>query len=207
MVKQRMTLSSFIANQREKLGNISQVELAKKCGVPAGTIASIESGYAKSPRPVTLKKIADGLMVPAEIIYKLASNPNKELLVDSEELKTFHIAYLGDIPTKNKLESFNNLESQLVFPSELLEEGDFIVNVSSEDFLEEDIFNGDFVVITKQDFLKRSGDLMLCIIDNITTLKRVYKNDSSFKIKDEIYAKEDIAFIGKAFISISKRLL
>ena len=207
MVKQRMTLSSFIANQREKLGNISQVELAKKCGVPAGTIASIESGYAKSPRPVTLKKIADGLMVPAEIIYKLASNPNKELLVDSEELKTFHIAYLGDIPTKNKLESFNNLESQLVFPSELLEEGDFIVNVSSEDFLEEDIFNGDFVVITKQDFLKRSGDLMLCIIDNITTLKRVYKNDSSFKIQDEIYAKEDIAFIGKAFISISKRLL
>lgn len=207
MVKQRMTLSSFIASQREKLGNISQVDLANRCGVPAGTIASIESGYAKSPRPVTLKKIADGLMVPAEIIYKLASNPNKELFIDSEELKTFYIPYLGGIPTKQKPDTINNIESQLTFPAELLEEGDFIVNIISDDFLDEDIYNGDFVVITKQDFLKRSGDLMLCYVHNVITLKRVYKNDSSFKIKGEAYSKEEISFLGKAFISISRRLL
>jgi SOS-response transcriptional repressor LexA len=207
MVKQKVTLASFITTQREKLGTMSQVELAKKCGVPAGTIASIESGYAKSPRPVTLKKIAEGLAVPTEIIFKLASNPEKEMIVDTDDLNIFKITYLGDIPTTNSLKSLNAVEEQIPFPMDFIEEGDFILTVSGDSLSDEDIYDGDYITITEQDFLKRSGDLMLCEIDNVTTLRRVYKSDESFKIKDKLYSKDEISFLGKAGMSISRRKL
>lgn len=207
MVKQKVTLASFISTQREKLGSISQVELAKKCGVPAGTIASIESGYAKSPRPVTLKKLAEGLSVPTEIIFKLASNPEKEISIDYDEMNVFRVAYLGNIPTKNPLKLLDVADCYIPFPIEFIDEGDFSLTVSGDSLSDEDIYDGDYIIATKQDFLKRSGDLMLCLIDNITTLRRVYKNDDDFKVKDKTYTKDEITFIGKACTSLNKRKL
>lgn len=207
MTKQKVTLASFIASQRDAVGGISQVELAKKCGVPAGTIASIESGYAKSPRPVTLKKIADGLSIPTEIIFRLASNPEKEMIIDTDELNVCRITNLGEIPTKNALKDLDNNENQLPFPVDFIEGGDFILNVSGDSLSDEDIYDGDYIIITKQDFLKRSGDLMVCRVDNVTTLKRVYKKDDLFKVDEKTFSKEEISFYGKAYISISKRKL
>ena len=207
MSKQKVTLASFITSQREKMGHISQVELAQKCGVPAGTIASIESGYAKSPRPVTLKKLAEGLSVPTEIIFKLASNPEKEMYIDYEEMNISRITYLGNIPTKATFKSIENADEQLPFPIDFFDEGDFILTISGDSLSEEDIYDGDYISVIKQDFLKRSGDLMLCHIDNMTTLNRVYKNETDFKIKDKTYTKEQITFIGKACMSVNKRKL
>lgn len=207
MTKQKMNLSSFIATQREKLGNISQVELAKKCGVPAGTIASIESGYAKSPRPVTLKKLADGLNVPEEIVFKLASNPEKEMTVNYDKLDVFRLPYIGSIPSPKEVKIEESSDNVLAFPLELVNEGDYILTINGNDLADEDIYDGDYIIILKQDFIKRSGDLMLCTIKDNTTLVRVYKTDDNFKIKEQVYNKNDIKFLGKACLSISKRKL
>jgi SOS-response transcriptional repressor LexA len=207
MSKQKMSLASFIASQREKLGNISQVELAKKCGVPAGTIASIESGYAKSPRPVTLKKLAEGLSVPPDIIFKLASSPEKEISINYDNMNVFRIPYLGDIPTTKILNTETPPEELLVFPFEFLEEGDYIVTIKGDSLIHEDLYDEDYVVVVNQNFLKRSGDLMLLTIDDATTLRRVYKCEDNYKIDDKVYTKNDLTFLGKASISISRRKL
>lgn len=207
MTKQKLNLASFIAHQRVKLGGLSQVELAKKCGVPAGTIASIESGYAKSPRPVTLKKIAEGLAVPAEIIFKLASNPEKEMVVNYGELNVFTIPYLGNIPTTQEIKLLENEGTIISLPFDFINEGDFILTVTGDSLSDEDIYDGDYVIIAKQDFLKRSGDLMLCLVDDITSLRRIYKSENNFKVKEKVYSKDEITFFGKALINISKQKL
>lgn len=207
MTKEKMNLSRFIASQRERLGNISQVELSKKCGVPAGTIASIESGYAKSPRPITLKKLAEGLAVPPDIIFKLASNPEKEMAVDLEELQSFQISYFGKIPSNSHFKVNEDSAEKLPFPVEFINEGDFVVSLAEDSLTDEDIYEGDFIVISQQDYLKRSGDLMLCTIENETTLRRVYKEKNNFKIKEKTYSPEEVTFWGKACLSISKRKL
>lgn len=207
MIKQKVNLAGFIASQREKMGSISQVELAKKCGVPAGTIASIESGYAKSPRPVTLKKLADGLGVPTEIIFKLASNPEKEMVIDQDHISTITIDYLGEIPTTDSIKPGSNVKDQLSFPGSFIDDGNFMLTISGDSLTDEDIYDGDYIVIKIQDYLKRSGDLMLCVIDGKTTLRRVYKSDENLKIKDKNYSKDDITFVGKAHLSISKQKL
>jgi SOS-response transcriptional repressor LexA len=207
MSKQKMTLASFIASQREKLGNISQVELAKKCGVPAGTIASIESGYAKSPRPVTLKKLADGLSVPPEIIFKLASNPEKEMTINYDNLNVYRIPYLGNVPTTKEFKGEPSPEEVLAFPVEFINEGDYILTIEGDSLVHEDIYDQDSIIVIKQNFLKRSGDLMLSTIGNLTTLRRVYKHDSDYKVEETVYDKDQISFIGKASMSVSKRKL
>jgi SOS-response transcriptional repressor LexA len=207
MSKQKMSLASFISSQREKLGNISQVELAKKCGVPAGTIASIESGYAKSPRPVTLKKLAEGLSIPEEIIFRLASNPEKEININHDNLNVYRIPYLGVIPINKEIKTCTGKEEILAFPLEFISEGDYIFMVEGDSFSDEDIYDKDYIIVSTQNFLKRSGDLMLTVIANKTTLNRVYKNDNDFKVNEKVYTKDEIIFLGKAIISINKRKL
>lgn len=209
MSKQKVTLGSFIANQRERLGNISQVELAKKCGVPAGTIASIESGYAKSPRPVTLKKLAEGLTIPADIIFRLASSPEKEICLNYEELNNLRIPYFGNVPASvnGKFKSDLNADTNLVFPLEIIDEGDFVVTITGSCLANEDIYDGDYIVISRQDYLRRSGDMMLCTIGNDTSLQRVYKEEEGYTIAGETVSKEDVCFVGRACMSINKRKL
>lgn len=201
-----MSLGYFIAAQREKLGNISQVELAKKCGIPAGTIASIESGYAKSPRSVTLKKLAEGLTVPFEVIFELASNPEKTIAFDKMEVDIYRIPYIGNIPMSDKIKAINT-DVKIAFPKEFISDGDYIATINGDSLENEDIYDGDYLVIAKQENIRRSGDLMLCLINGVITLKRVYKHENTYKVDNEVYKKDELKFFGKAILSINKRSL
>ena len=54
-------LRLYIAARRKEL-KLSQRDLATICELPLGTVAGIESGrQVKSPRPMTLEKLAKGL--------------------------------------------------------------------------------------------------------------------------------------------------
>ncbi|MBC7543874.1 MAG: helix-turn-helix transcriptional regulator [Candidatus Sericytochromatia bacterium] len=65
-------LREFLTRRRNEL-NLSQQELARISGVPAGTIASIEAGrVTRSPRPDTLRRLADGLQVGPEALLRMS---------------------------------------------------------------------------------------------------------------------------------------
>lgn len=65
-------LREFLTRRRNEL-NLSQQELARISGVPAGTIASIEAGrVTRSPRPDTLRRLALGLQVGPEALLRMA---------------------------------------------------------------------------------------------------------------------------------------
>jgi transcriptional regulator with XRE-family HTH domain len=65
-------LREFLTRRRNEL-NLSQQELARISGVPAGTIASIEAGrVTRSPRPDTLRRLAQGLQVGPEALLRMA---------------------------------------------------------------------------------------------------------------------------------------
>ena len=214
MQKKRLTLASFVSKEREKL-SLSQQGFAKLCNIPAGTIASIESGYAKSPRSVTLKKIADGLKIPFDVIFEFASTPEKEIFVNYETVKIIRLPNLGEIPTEKNLLTLDNAENFISFPQNFLDDGDFLLSVKGDDFMQEDIYDGDYVVVKNQNYLKRSGDLMIIKLNKITIMTRVYKNNDIYTLKtinnsinNDLKAKQDeINFIGKAITSISRKKL
>jgi transcriptional regulator with XRE-family HTH domain len=65
-------LREFLTRRRNEL-NLSQQELARISGVPAGTIASIEAGrVTRSPRPDTLRRLALGLQVGPEALLRMS---------------------------------------------------------------------------------------------------------------------------------------
>ena len=197
-----LSLGKFLSQEREKL-NLSQQDLAKKCNVPAGTIASIESGYAKSPRSITLKKLAEGLNVSIDILFAYASQT--EFMEQSTDLTK--IPAFGEIPSAREL----SLQSYASFPSYFIENGDFLLSIKGDNFMDEDIFDNDYIVVKKQHCLMRSGDLMVININLENTLARVYKNDNGYRVQIGKYQEEilsdNIEFIGKALTSISRKKL
>ena len=65
-------LREFLTRRRNEL-NLSQQELARTSGVPAGTIASIEAGrVTRSPRPDTLRRLAQGLQVGPDMLLRMS---------------------------------------------------------------------------------------------------------------------------------------
>jgi transcriptional regulator with XRE-family HTH domain len=65
-------LREFLTRRRNEQ-NLSQQELARISGVPAGTIASIEAGrVTRSPRPDTLRRLAQGLQVGPDLLLRMS---------------------------------------------------------------------------------------------------------------------------------------
>lgn len=74
-------LRDFLTRRRNEL-RLSQQDLARISGVPAGTIASIEAGrVTRSPRPDTLRRLADGLQVPPDTLLRLSGYLAQEMTV------------------------------------------------------------------------------------------------------------------------------
>jgi transcriptional regulator with XRE-family HTH domain len=65
-------LREFLTRRRGEL-SLSQQELARISGVPAGTIASIEAGrVTRSPRPDTLRRLAQGVQVGPDVLLRMS---------------------------------------------------------------------------------------------------------------------------------------
>jgi transcriptional regulator with XRE-family HTH domain len=64
-------LRDFIIKTRTDRG-LSQADVAKRGGIPKGTIGAIEAGRRAVPRQETLQGIAKGLGVPYDVLDRLA---------------------------------------------------------------------------------------------------------------------------------------
>lgn len=84
-------LREFVTRRRNEL-HLSQQDLARTSGVPAGTIASIEAGrVTRSPRPDTLRRLANGLEVPPEALLQLSGYLTDEVaFLDATRLPEAH---------------------------------------------------------------------------------------------------------------------
>lgn len=69
---QQAALAEYVLNRRTKLGH-SQTKLAKLAGISSGWIGRLESGALEGvPKPVTLRKLAKALLVPAKELFVAA---------------------------------------------------------------------------------------------------------------------------------------
>ena len=60
----------------------------------------------------------------------------------------------------------------------------FALKVQGESMIECGIFDGDFVVISKQS-VANNGEIVACLIDNEATVKRFYKENGYFRLQPE----------------------
>ena len=74
------TFGSFIRKQRIKL-EVGQRELAKQIGVAASYLNDIEKNKRTAPRIELIKKLSLKLKANLELLYDLAGNQKKQLLL------------------------------------------------------------------------------------------------------------------------------
>jgi len=67
----------------------------------------------------------------------------------------------------------------------------FVLKVKGESMIDMGIFDGDFVVISKQS-VANNGEIVACLIDNEATVKKFYKENGYFRLQPENTTMEPI---------------
>lgn len=180
---------------------------------------SAEHGY-----PPSIREIGDalGLSSPATVhthVRKLCNAgllkvyPNKframEILVENEyenkDDTLIKVPLLGKVTAGNPIEAIERPNEFFSLPASLIPKNEtvFTLNVSGESMINAGIFDGDIVIVEKQN-TARNGDIVVAMTDeNEVTLKTYYKEDDHIRLQPENdtmkpFIFDNVTILGKA---------
>lgn len=123
--------------------------------------------------------------------------------VDLEAVKNYSpIPVLGQITAGQPILATQNCEDVFYMPNNLFRGTDlFILKVKGNSMIEAGIFDGDMVVIKRQD-TANNGEIVAALIDDSATVKRFYKENGRFRLQPENPTMEpmyfdEVSIIGK----------
>ena len=184
----------------------------------------IKSYYQDKDLFPTFDEMKDSLRIKSKSgIYKLLSSleekgyirktPHKARALElndfrnsSIETDKTNLPFLGRIAAGNPIEAITGSFEQISVPNYLInnKKEHFTLEVSGDSMIEEGIYDGDIVVISKTNFAE-TGDIVVALIDeNEVTLKkfRSFKNSialepSNKNFKTRIFGKDRVTIQGK----------
>ena len=184
----------------------------------------IKSYYQDKDLFPTFDEMKDNLSIKSKSgIYKLLSSledkgyirktPHKARAIElndfrksSNEADKTNLPFLGRIAAGNPIEAITGSFEQISVPNYLInnKKEHFTLEVNGDSMIDEGIYDGDIVVITKTN-LAETGDIVVALIDeNEVTLKkfRSFKNSialepSNKNFKTRIFGKDRVTIQGK----------
>lgn len=144
-------------------------------------------------------------------VIKTSSNKFRtiEILVDNEyndqKEDVIKVPLLGKITAGNPIEAIERPNDFFDLPAVLIpkKETVFTLEVSGESMINAGIYDGDYVIVQKQN-TARNGDIVVAMTDeNEVTLKTFYKEDGHIRLQPENdtmepFIFEHITILGKA---------
>ncbi|HRR95358.1 MAG TPA: transcriptional repressor LexA [Candidatus Ratteibacteria bacterium] len=104
-------------------------------------------------------------------------------IIIKETDKIYDIPIVGNIPAGIPLEEEENIEGYLTISENLLSRDEyFALRVKGESMKDAGIFDGDYVILKKDNEIK-NGDIVVAYLDNQYTVKYFYKKDSSIELR------------------------
>ena len=149
--------------------------------------------------PPTIREICInvGLDSTSSVVYHLkklekmgkitrSNNKNRAIeLTDRQNLSSITLPILGTIAAGQPILAEESLSDKLVISENFFSGTNlFILEVKGESMIDIGIFNGDYVVISKQS-VANNGEIVACLIDNEATVKRFYKECGYFRLQPE----------------------
>ena len=184
----------------------------------------IKSYYQDKDLFPTFDEMKDSLSIKSKSgIYKLLSSledkgyikktPHKARAIELNDVRKSRIEtdktnlpFLGRIAAGNPIEAITGSFEQISVPNYLInnKKEHFTLEVNGDSMIEEGIYDGDIVVISKTN-LAETGDIVVALIDeNEVTLKkfRSFKNSialepSNKNFKTRIFGKDRVTIQGK----------
>ena len=203
-----MDLRDVLARLKTENG-LTTDQLSQISGVPKGTLNKLLNGETRNPTGSTLKKIADALSCPVELLYpdSAASVGLDRTLRNAEDVLPIHrraIPLLGEIAAGVPI--YADEDTELILCDDTLR-CDFALRVRGDSMIGARIHDGDLVFIRSQDDVD-DGEIAAVVLNDEATLKRVYhiKNGLQLLSENPRYAPmiftldecESIRILGKA---------
>ena len=182
----------------------------------------IKEEILKKGYPPTVREICDkvGLSSPSSVhshlntlekngyIKRDSTKPRAIEIVDDEFALTRremgNIPIVGRVAAGEPLLAVENIENYFAIPTEFLPNKEtFILKVHGESMFNVGFFEGDYLIVEKQN-TANNGDIVVALIDDSVTVKRFYKEATRIRLQPEnddmepIYC-DNCEIIGKVY--------
>ncbi len=149
--------------------------------------------------PPTIREICDNLKLDStssavyhlkklEKMGKISRSNNKNRAIELTEgvsNNNITLSVVGEIAAGTPILAEQNLIDSYVVSENLFKGTDmFMLKVKGDSMINVGIYNGDYVVISKQS-IANNGEIVACLIDNEATVKRYYKENGYFRLQPE----------------------
>ena len=177
----------------------------------------IASYIERNKYPPSIREICSSVQLDStsSVVYHLkklekmgkitrSDNKNRaiELTDGINSVPTISLPIVGTIAAGQPILAEENLIDNVVVAEDLFSGTNmFILKVQGESMINAGIFNGDYVVISKQK-VANNGEIVACLLENEATVKRIYKENGYFRLQPEndsmrpIFA-ENLEILGK----------
>jgi repressor LexA len=122
---------------------------------------------------------------------------------------TVSVPLLGTVAAGQPLLAAENIEDVYALPAELTK-GDnlFMLRVKGDSMIEEGLFDGDLIVIRKQDSAD-NGDIVVALMEDEATVKKFYRERGRIRLQPANRAMEpmffdDVQILGKVILGIRR---
>ena len=127
------------------------------------------------------------------VIRRDATKPRALELLDSPLSRGRSVPLVGKVTAGQPILAIENIEDYLIIPNDLdAQEADlFALRVQGESMIEAGILDGDIVVVHSQEQAE-NGDIVVALIDDEATLKRIFYEDGHVRLQPENHAMAPI---------------
>lgn len=139
----------------------------------------------------------------------LSKSPNKNRAVNFKKNASVNIPLIGTVTAGQPIFAYENYEDYYSFPAGSFKGSElFMLNVQGNSMIDAGIFDGDKIVVHKQQTAE-NGDIVVALIDDSATVKRFFKKDGYIVLhpENETMADiivEDAAILGKVIGLVRK---
>ena len=159
----------------------------------------IEEYIFRNNYPPTIREIGEKLKLDStsSVVYHLkklenmgkilrSENKNRAIeLTDKPVINSITLPVVGTIAAGQPILAEENWSDKILINENLFSGNNlFVLQIRGDSMVEAGIFNGDYVVISKQS-VANNGEIMACLIDNEATVKRFYKENGYFRLQPE----------------------
>lgn len=157
-------------------------------------VDSIDEFYAQKGRTPTVRELGDIVGISHTTIIRYLQDMNERGMLEYEggRIMTERIAkskensvsipLIGSVSCGQPLLSEESVESYIRIPTEWLGTGDYFLLRANGDSMVDAGIDDDDIVIVRKATDANDGDIVVALVDNENTLKRLYRNEERRKI-------------------------
>lgn len=176
----------FIEKQVKEVGYAPSVrEIGKAVGL--NSTATVHAYLAKLEEKGYIKKETQ----KGRTLRLIKGSDNKKTTTEKEDKPFYSGRELVDVPVIGKITAgapilaVENITDSFLIPVDFVGNSEsFMLTVSGESMIEAGIFDGDYILVKKQN-VARNGEIVVAMIDDEATVKTFFKENGHIRLQPE----------------------